>query len=196
MTVSDYLEKQFNITLTRNAAALIGKGAFPVDFPRGTIVLHEGDRASNLYGIVSGLVRGFYIDSDGNDVTKCFSAEREFFSTEGFRTDSASSFSVECLEDCTCIRFPYTLIRGCMEEDEGIRNTVNTLFLREVEKLETRARKLMVLDAEERYRDFCREYPGLLSRVPLLHIASYIGIRPASLSRIRKKIQKNTSELT
>jgi hypothetical protein len=64
--------------------------------------------------------------------------------------------------------------------------------MQEVDKLENRAKNLVLLNAEERYDDFCRRYSKLHDRVELRYIASYIGIRAASLSRIRKEI-KNSS---
>lgn len=186
MTASSYLESRFGIIISKNTAALIDSSTPRVQFPAGRIVLHEGDKASKLFLILKGLVRGYYIDDAGNDITKCFSSEHEYFSTEGLRTNQSSSFSIECIEECSCIQFPYTLIHRCIEKDSRIKDLVNALFVREVAKLEERARKLMVMNAEERYAGYMAEYPDLQNRIPLKYAASYIGIRPASLSRIRK----------
>ena len=138
---------------------------------------------------MNGLVRGFYIDKQGNDITKCFSYENEFFSSEGLRTRGLSSFSIECLEECECIQLPYLLINEIMEKDIEIKNLINILYMYEVEKLENRAKNLLVMNAEERYLDFIKQYPYLIGKVNLQYIASYIGVRPASLSRIRKVIK-------
>lgn len=55
----------------------------------------EGFKSVNIYFIIRGIVRGYYIDEAGNDITKCFSSENEFFSFEGLRAESASSFTIE-----------------------------------------------------------------------------------------------------
>lgn len=90
---------------------------------------------------------------------------------------------------CRCIRISYDLIRRVMNDDEKFKDLVNKLYLKELGKLEKRNKDLVVMSAGQRYFYFCREYPNLRDRVPLKYIASFIGIRPASLSRIRKNIK-------
>ena len=188
---SIYFEEQFNIKFSGSIAALIDSNTKIVRFPRGQTVVHEGDAASHIYMIVQGIVRGYYIDADGNDVTKCFSLEGEFFSSEGFRTVGTSSFTIECVKDCTCISLPYVFLHELIEKSEQLKALINTLYARELGRLERRSQSLLIKDAEERYNEFIREYPDLIDKVPLKHIASYIGIRAASLSRIRKKLLLN-----
>lgn len=171
---------------------MINAETSPVKFNSKDIILLEGMKSSNLYYIIGGIVRGYYIDEKGNDITKCFSSENDFFSSEGLRTGSVSSFTIECLETCKCIQLPYKLIYKIIREDEKFNELFISNYLKEVGKLENRAKKLTVMSAEERYIDFCKQYPNLNGRLELKYIASYIGIRAASLSRIRKEI-KNTS---
>ena len=191
MNASKYLEEGLGIKINENVADMINHEAYFADFPCKHIVLLEGQKASNLYFIISGTVRGYYIDEQGNDITKCFSSENEFFSSEGLRTGNASSFTIECLEDCRCIQLPYVLVRKIMKEDGRLNNLIVKYYLKEVENLENRVKNSAMMNAEERYIDFCRQYPHLKDRVELKYIASYIGIRAASLSRIRKEM-KNT----
>lgn len=190
MKASNYLEERLEIKMNKNAADMIDDGAFFEEFPsKHIIILLEGAKASDLYFIIHGVVRGYYIDDHGNDITKCFSSENEFFSSEGLRTEWDSSFTIECLEACKCIRLPYELVYKIMKEDENLNNLVAKYYLMEVAKLENRAKKLALMNAEERYIDFCRQSPQLNDRVELKYIASYIGIREASLSRIRKRMK-------
>lgn len=148
-------------------------------------------KSTNLYFIISGIVRGYYIDEHGNDITKCFSSENEFFSSEGLRTPGTSSFTIECLEPCKCFQLPYELVYKIIKENENLNNLFIKYYLREVEKLENRVKKSALMNAEERYIDFCKQYPHIHNMVELKYISSYIGIRASSLSRIRKEM-KNT----
>ncbi len=184
-----YLEEGLGINIAENIADVINAGASLVKLPCKHIVLLEGVKSTNIYFIVRGIVRGYYIDEQGNDITKCFSSENEFLSSEGLRTASVSSFTIECLEDCQCIQLPYSLIHKVLKEDEDLKNVFITYNLQEVEKLENRAKNSALMNAEERYIDFCKQYPYLHDRVELKHIASFIGIRAASLSRIRKNLR-------
>lgn len=192
MNASKYLEARLEIKIDEKVVGMINNETSFVDFSAKQIVLLEGIKSTNLYFIISGIVRGYYIDEHGNDITKCFSRENEFFSSEGLRTASVSSFTIESLEDCKCIQIPYELVYKIIKEDESLNSIFVKSYMQEVDKLENRAKNLVLLNAEERYNDFCRRYSKLHDRVELRYIASYIGIRAASLSRIRKEI-KNSS---
>lgn len=138
---------------------------------------------------MSGLVRAYYIDEEGNDVTKSFAAENDFFSTKGYITNSPSLFNVECLEDCNCIQIPYVVLIKIMENNENIFRIFNQYIIAAMENLEIRTRNLVMKNAEERYKIFLEEYPELEQRINQKYIASYIGIRTGSLSRIKKNIK-------
>ncbi|MDT8718789.1 Crp/Fnr family transcriptional regulator [Clostridium sp. 19966] len=192
MNASEYLEKGLGIKIDKNTADIINGEAHFVNFHDKHIVLLEGIKSTSLYFIIHGIVRGYYIDDQGNDITKCFSSENEFFSSEGLRKSSVSSFTIECLEDCQSIQLPYELVHKIIKEDEDLNNIFVKYYLREVEKLENRIKNSALMNAEERYINFCEQYPNLHDRVELRYIASYIGVRAASLSRIRKGIKNNS----
>lgn len=187
MKSSEYFERKLQKTLNQDTKEIIDTNTKVVTFPAGHTVLWEGDRASYLYYIIDGIVRGYYIDSKGNELTKCFCAENEFFSTEGFRISSPATFTIECLEDCKCLQLPFKTLKAIVNSDKSIGDSVSQLFQEEVRKLEDRSKNLLLLNAKERYLAFCSEYPHLHNRVALKYIASYIGVQAASLSRIRKK---------
>jgi CRP-like cAMP-binding protein len=192
MNAIKYLEEGLGIKIDENIADMINDKVSFVEFPGKHITLLQGIKSTNIYFILRGIVRGYYIDEQGNDITKCFSSENEFFSSEGLRTGSVSSFTIECLEDCQCLQLPYKLVYEVMEEDENLKNLFIKYYLKEIEKLENKVKNSALMNGSERYIDFCKQYPHLHDRVELKYIASYIGIRAASLSRIRKGM-KNIS---
>lgn len=186
MNINEYLEKALKVEIPSEIAEIINREAFIASFSSGHTVIHEGEITSYLYFIIRGVVRGYYVDDKGNDITKCFSMEGEFFSTEGFRTSSPATFSIECLEDCQCIGLMYGQLHRIIREYPQLGDLVSRSFQFEVGRLEERYKNYMLMDAKERYSVFCQENPNLHGRIALKHIASYIGVRPASLSRIRK----------
>ncbi len=183
---SEYFERKLQTSFTHDVKEIFDRKANAVSYSAGYTVLWEGDTALYLYYIIQGVVRGYYIDSKGNDVTKCFCAEDDFFSTEGFRISSPATFTIECLEDCKCLQLPYTLLKSIVNANKSIGDSVSHLFQVEVSRQEERSKELMLLNAQERYHAFCSSYPHLHNRIALKYIASYIGVRAASLSRIRK----------
>lgn len=180
------MEKSMGLQLNDSARQVLDEGCTFVDLLKGTLVLLQGDSSSCMYFMIQGLVRGFYIDEDGKDVTKCFSHENEFFSTECFRTKAPSSFNIECLEDCNCIQIPYDVLGRVLEKDQGALKAFNRYTLSVMEDLEKRARDLVMVSAKERYRLFLEKFPSICHRINQKYIASYIGIRESSLSRIKK----------
>lgn len=79
-----------------------------------------------------------------------------------------------------------------MNEDDVIKSLIFDYYLTIVRRLESKAKNSALMNAKEQYIEFCKKYPHLYSRVELKYIASYIGIRAASLSRIRKEIKNNS----
>lgn len=189
---SECLEQCIKIRLNKHTARLIDGGTAIVTIKKGEIPIHMGQKVDSFYFVLFGLVRGYYTDEQGNEVTKCFVHENGFFGSECYRKKGYSSFFVDCLEDCKCIKIPYALVGNITALDRDMERFVQELYFEEIGKLEDRSRELLLLSAEERYLFFCREYPGLQKRVSLKYIASYIGIQPGSMSRIRKKLKNQT----
>ncbi|WP_085832556.1 Crp/Fnr family transcriptional regulator [Clostridium merdae] len=187
LKATEHLEKKLQVSFCTDVFSLINDHAKIITYSMGDTILWEGDTASHLYYLIKGVVRGYYIDRDGNDITKCFCAEEDFFSTQGYRTGTSATFTIECLENCNCVQLPYTIIEHILQMDKELCSIVSHLFQNEIENQELRCKELMLLNAKERYLAFCKDNPQLQNRIALKYIASYIGVRAASLSRIRKE---------
>ena len=190
--VYDRIETLLALQFDSNIRSLIDQNTCIMNFPAGYTVLHEGDSSTSLYILLNGIARGYYIDNLGNDITKCFYQKGGTFAYEGLETALPSSFTIECLEDCECVEIPYELMHKLMNMNNELIFNICKFFKRELHKLESRNMDLVTKNAEERYRLFCDDYPDVHNRIALKYIASYIGVRTSSLSRIRKQI-KNQS---
>ena len=157
-------------------------------FSKNTIVIHQGQQMNNLYFILKGIVRGYYLDEDGREVTKCFSKEQELFGVEGFLYHRAASFSIECLENVECIEVSYSEIEHWMNQNQEHTAMVNELMINGLRVVEDRAKELLLSDAKERYERFMTEQKDIASRLSQKCIASYLGINEASLCRLKKKL--------
>ncbi len=184
--ISEFLSKAFQIEIEKSLRQYIEQEAKVKEFASKQVIVQEGELSRHLYFIIQGIVRGYYIDEKGNDITKCFRSEKQFFSAERFLTGQNASFTIEALEVCKVIQLPYTLIHQILEKNSQWKNVFNRLMVNEIKRLEIEKKNLVLLDAKKRYEFFCDEYPELCGRIDLQYIASYIGIRPQSLSRIRK----------
>lgn len=159
-----------------------------LEMPKHTLVLAEGTICRYLYFLESGLLR-FYILKDGNEVTKYFTdVPYVFTSQKSFTSQQSAQESIETLEDSVMWRMTYTDAFRLLELvswSDFIRKLIQEVQTYTEEILEA----LQTETAENRYRTMLANQPSLVQRVPLKHLASYLGIAQPSLSRIRKNIR-------
>jgi CRP-like cAMP-binding protein len=151
------------------------------------IVLTEGTVCRHLYFVESGLLR-FYINKDGNDITKFFTEAPYFFTSQAsFNTQKPATENIQAIEQSTVWQITYNQTNELFNlkswSDFARKITQEVQFFTEeiLQDLQTET-------AEFRYERMLKNNPSLLQRIPLKYLASYFGIAPQSLSRIRKKL--------
>ncbi|MCX2745614.1 Crp/Fnr family transcriptional regulator [Mangrovivirga sp. M17] len=159
-----------------------------VKVKKHTPLLKAGDVENYLYFILKGIVR-LYIPKDEYDLTFGFIFENEFATAyDSFITQSPSDYQIETLTETNLFR----ISNEDLQEVYLNTNSGNIIGRRMAENmfLIKSKRELSFLNktAEERYLDLFSERPNLISQIPLKYIASYIGVTPQALSRIRKRI--------
>ena len=183
---SDYIEAGFKLELEKYLKELFNSTAIIRMIPKGTIILRQGEIPFSLYYIHKGIVRGYYIDDTGNDITKCFACETEFACAEGLLRSGETSFSIESLEDSICIIIPYDSIKQGMKKSSQMKVIFDDYIKKILVNTLNREKALLMKDALDRYIEFKKEYSSLEGRINQVYIASYIGVRASSLSRIKR----------
>jgi CRP-like cAMP-binding protein len=160
-----------------------------VRIPKDGYFLRAGDVPDKLAFIASGVFRVFFVTEGGDERIHAFRDEGRLISAfSPFLTEKKSWYSIQALEDSDLL---------CTRIDVGTWTSQaecwRTLYAKYMEKLfvekENREREFLSDDAETRYRNFRDTYPGLENRIAQYHVASYLGITPVALSRIRKGMQ-------
>lgn len=164
----------------------------PVQLAKGDFFARAGERPQTLGFVTSGLLRLYYIDPDGDEFSKSFCDENSFVAAySALLTGVPSRIFIEALEDSTLLVANYdayqALSEGHLCWQIVNRKIAETLFI----KKELRESELLLDDAQTRYLRFQAEYPGLDGRLKKYQIASYLGITPVSLSRIRTQLKKD-----
>ncbi|WP_293946958.1 MULTISPECIES: Crp/Fnr family transcriptional regulator [unclassified Sphingobacterium] len=160
------------------------------EFPKKQLLLKIGQTENYLSFIETGIIR-FYIPKDENELTFDFVFDNDFMSGySSFLTQTPATYQIEALTNTTLWRLTYKDLQAVYNETE-IGNIIGrqaseSLFI------EKAKRELSLLNdtAEQRYLNLFTEQPKLIKQIPLKYIASYIGITPQALSRIRKRITK------
>ncbi|MCF4969254.1 Crp/Fnr family transcriptional regulator [Nostoc sp. CMAA1605] len=158
----------------------------------GEFLVRAGEIPSRIAFVVSGILRLYYVNSAGSEFTKSFCPENHFVTAYGaLILQQPANFFIEAIEDSFLLVIDYRqylqLCAGNSCWQEINHKLVEALYL----KKEKREAELLLDDATTRYKKFLQEYPNLDQRVKQYHIASYLGISPVSLSRIRKNLQPN-----
>ncbi len=152
-------------------------------------LLHVGDVADRMYFVCKGILVSQYLKSDGSAHIKNFFIQGNFAaSTVSCLQSTPSDFSLQCLEEAVILDMNYHEYKQLVLTYDDLK----LLYIRHTEqswiiKNEKRQIAFATQTAGERYHTFLREYPDLEKRVAQHQIASYLGITPTQLSRIRKE---------
>ena len=161
----------------------------PAALRRDEHLLRAGDVPETIAFLASGLLRLYYLDEAGDEYTKSFCCAPDLVGAySALLLGEPSRLFIQALEDARLLVADYGQYRNLSDGHpcwQALnRRIAETLFI----KKEKREAALLLDDAETRYRQFLAEYPQLEGRVRQRHIASYLGITPVSLSRIRARI--------
>jgi CRP-like cAMP-binding protein len=160
----------------------------PVRYQKGEYFLMAGTVPEYVGFNLNGVFRLFYMDVKGNDQTKGFSTEGKFvISYSALAMDRPSYFSIEALVDTDILRFSYRQWMRMVDEDIRWYPFIFKLLQQVYIMKEMREKSFLLDSAKTRYLAFQKEYPRLANEIKLYHIASFLGITPETLSRIRKE---------
>ena len=161
------------------------------NFTKGEFLVREGAVSNKCYLVIKGSVRQFQLRQDMEKTSAFFLEGDPIIMYSSYLEEKASEYSLQCLEDTI-------LVSGAREKEKQMHLSHPLLeylthhFLKEdFRKAEQYIALLNIHPPEERYLWLLQNQPQLITRIPLIHISSYLGITPESLSRIRKRILVN-----
>ena len=160
-----------------------------VVLPRRTMIMREGTVAKYTYLVISGFARGF-IFREGRDITIWFASEgMSLVSMNGYMFATAGYENVELMEDCDLLKISNETLNRLFETNTELANWGRRMSDGVILKLERLFMERYYRSANERYNLLLEREPEIFRKVPLKHIASFLGISQVSLSRIRAGVQ-------
>jgi CRP-like cAMP-binding protein len=139
--------------------------------------------------IVSGFMRKFYVNDKGEEVTVDLNNGPRFFTSYyDFMRQTVSNEYLQCITDCELLRITRPDAESTAKTSITQKDYTIRLFQQIQEEDRERMDDLATLTAEQRYVKLMKNSPNIIQNVPLKYIASYLGIKPESLSRIRREI--------
>ena len=156
---------------------------------KGEFLLQKGNICHHSFFVETGLLRYYSIDSKGKEHILQFAPENWFVTDrESVFFKQPSLYFIQAVEKSTIYFIENDFFFSLSKDNPAFLEYNNNLLHNHIRHLQKRINLLLSATAEERYLDFIKDYPDLLLRVPQLMIASYLGITPESLSRVRKDL--------
>jgi len=174
--------------LTPDESKTLSESMVLIDLKKGSYLIKEGQIKNDSFLVIQGLVRQ-YKSIDGNEITTAFFTEEQWIiSFENLDGKTASKYNLICVEDTILLKGneqkAQILFKKIPRFERVSRQIMETVFREQQDQMMSH----ITSKPEKRYLELLASRPDILQRVPQYDIATYIGVKPESLSRIRKKI--------
>jgi CRP-like cAMP-binding protein len=177
------------IPISEELAKVFMESSLVRSFPKGAVLLREGQRIGEGYFILKGCIRS-YVLKNGEDKTIDFFIEEDPVLPMGYGTEALSAHFLECLEDTLAVASTPDLEERTLAAYPQLKEVCLAMTEVMAAKLQENLARYRSSTPEERYKDLIEKRPDLLQRIPQYQIASYLGVKPESLSRIRKRLSR------
>lgn len=162
----------------------------PYTLKKGDFFASAGKIENKIGFLSKGVVRAYFSTKEGLEYNKTFFVAYEFFGAySSLVSQSVNQINIQALTDCELLVADYSKVVTLFQLYRSIETLARIVAERFYIEKEKRELQLVLLQADERYDLFQKEYQGLENLIPQYHIASYLGITPTQLSRIRAKIK-------
>ena len=149
----------------------------------------EGKIPRYLYFVVSGFMRLFHYNEQGDEITTHINCPPGFITSySNFVSQEKSAENLECITECELLRITKKDVDLLTQESTALKDFSISVFQQSIVYNENRSKELATLTAEQRYKKLIENFPSIIHNVPVQYIASFLGIKPESLSRIRRQM--------
>lgn len=188
--IKDYFREK-SVEITPEIEKFIDDHLERKSIKKGEMILCQGDACNHTFFVAKGLLRAYTIDEQGKEHILQFAPENWLISDRSsVLFDEVSEQFIDAVEDSEVILIETGFFERLSEISAGFQRFNMYALNNHIRHLHKRINLLISASAEVRYMDFIKLYPDILLRVPQWMIASYLGITPESLSRVRKELAR------
>lgn len=163
---------------------------------KGEVLLREGDLCEGFFFVEKGLLRMYSIDKNGKEHIIQFAPENWIVSDRSSQFfNEKSNYYIDAIENSEILILENGIISKLAKRFSIVVRNNEVLLQKHIRNLQSRINSLMSDTAEQRYLKFVKKYPDILLRVPQWMVASYLGITPESLSRVRKELARKNFQI-
>jgi len=178
-----------NLTIDEHEISTIVANCIRKNVSKGSFLLMQHDICQHSFFVEKGLLRQYSVDEKGKEHILQFAPESWFVTDrESVFFKQPSNYYIQALEDSQVALLDNDFINQLSQKYPSFTAFNNGLLQKHILHLQNRINLLLSASAEHRYLQFIKMYPDILLRVPQTMVASYLGITPESLSRVRKDL--------
>jgi len=160
------------------------------EFKKGTILLRQGDVPTKCYFVLKGCIRQYSVNENGKEVTSNFYTEEQAIAVfNNHKLDKSSDYTFACLEDSVLVVGDLDMEQIMYTKHTQLEIMTRKMIEEKFGKVQEEFATFIASTPEERLKTFLLKRPHLMDRVPQHQLASYLGITPESLSRIKKRLE-------
>lgn len=161
------------------------------EYKKGKYLLRQGEISTiKCYFVLMGCVRQFFIEESGKEVTSNFFTEEQAIPLINEKTqDELSKYSLVCVDDCILVVGDVDSENIMFNKYPQLEMMIRKMMEINLGEMQEKLGEFISSSPEDRYKTILRQRPQLIDRVPQHQLASYLGITPESLSRIKKRIK-------
>ncbi|UZR93833.1 Crp/Fnr family transcriptional regulator [Chondrinema litorale] len=193
MPHSDLKDKLINYflkfaELTQEEKQAIADSANILEFKKGTVLLEQGQISKEIYFVLKGCVREFYVIEGEEKTSNFFTEEQWVISLKSNTHKTPADHFYDCLEYCTLLVADEEKYNPMYEAFPRFERISIDILQHEFAVQQDMQATYVTNSAEQRYLNLLKNRPDLLQRVPQYQLASFIGVKPETLSRIRRRL--------
>ena len=188
-SIQNYISKF--VSLTPEELSVVENCMQLREIPKKTFLLNAGDVCNFEAYVMKGCIREYFIDHKGQELTLEFAVEDWWVSDiTSFENQTPSIMYIETLEDCELLVLSRESKDELLARVPKLERMFRLMIQRHLSVLQKRLFRTVSYTAMDKFEEFLRRYPSLPQRVPQHYIASYLGITPEFLSKLRKRQMK------
>ncbi|MGN0395502.1 MAG: Crp/Fnr family transcriptional regulator [Coprococcus sp.] len=181
----------YNISIGEDDLKILFQISEIKQYKAGDVLCEVGDKINHTGFVLDGIIRSAFVTYDGKDITRFFHTQYAMVLDDVLLGFSESKYRCVTVSDATVLMIPSKKLRDLIDTNR----TFGQIYCKALEsglryKI-YRENELMTKSATERYRQFVKDFPELVAKVKQRDIATYLGIEPESLSRIKGKLSEN-----
>lgn len=163
-------------------------------YKKGAVMFREGQMAGETYFVISGCIRKYYI-IDGEEKTTAFYTEFESVPKNSKTMDKSAPYNLACVENTVLLVSNPSIEKLTFEKFPRFEKLCRILSEQLLAKNQASFDTFRTSTPEQRYLELLEKRPELLQRIPQYQLASFLGIKPESLSRIRKRLREQVQQV-